>query len=168
MISRDWRRKDSRKHTPRVWHDHSVHNNKTAPQLPLHCRQTSCSHLLRLRSHVCLPVRPDWFLEKFQLYQPMIQFLVTFIDGGFSLFCFVLLWKGNGPLMSQLDIVKVRNDGPGLVAQLVRAPFWYVKVVGSIPGQGTYKNQPMNAWMSRTTNWCLSLSLKSMNKKNFF
>ena len=35
--------------------------------------------------------------------------------------------------------------GPGQVAQLVRALSGYAKVAGSIPGQGTYKNQPMNA-----------------------
>ena len=34
--------------------------------------------------------------------------------------------------------------GPGLVAQLVRVPAQYAKVAGSIPGQGTNKNQPMN------------------------
>lgn len=40
-----------------------------------HCSviQTLCTHLLQLRNHVCLPVRPNWFLEKFQLYKTMIQ-----------------------------------------------------------------------------------------------
>ena len=33
---------------------------------------------------------------------------------------------------------------PGQVAQLVRALSWYPKVASSIPGQGTYKKQPMN------------------------
>ena len=34
---------------------------------------------------------------------------------------------------------------PGHIAQLVRASSRYTKVAGSIPGQGTYKNQPMSA-----------------------
>ena len=34
--------------------------------------------------------------------------------------------------------------GPGGVAQLVRALSPYVKVMSSIPIQGTLKNQPMN------------------------
>ena len=33
------------------------------------------------------------------------------------------------------------NCGPGQVAQLVRALTQYTKVVGSIPSQGTYKEQ---------------------------
>ena len=33
---------------------------------------------------------------------------------------------------------------PGWVGQLIRALPQYAKVAGSIPGQGTYKNQPMN------------------------
>ena len=33
--------------------------------------------------------------------------------------------------------------GPGQIAQLVRALSQYAKVVGLIPGQGTYKKQPM-------------------------
>ena len=39
----------------------------------------------------------------------------------------------------------------GQVAQLVKVLFQYVKVAGSIPGQGTYKNQPMNAQISGAT-----------------
>ena len=34
---------------------------------------------------------------------------------------------------------------PDQVAQLVRVSPQYAKVAGSIPGQGTYKYQPMNA-----------------------
>ena len=34
---------------------------------------------------------------------------------------------------------------PGQLAQLVRVSSPYAKVVGSIPGQGTYKKQSMNA-----------------------
>ena len=33
----------------------------------------------------------------------------------------------------------------GRVAQFVRVSFLYAKVVGSIPSQGTYENQPMYA-----------------------
>ena len=40
---------------------------------------------------------------------------------------------------------EIPQAGPGQVAQLVRASSQYDKVVGSIPGQGIYKNQPMNA-----------------------
>ena len=39
----------------------------------------------------------------------------------------------------------IRINGPGQVAQLVRASSGYAKVVSSIPGQGTYENQPMTA-----------------------
>ena len=50
--------------------------------------------------------------------------------------------------------------GPGWVAHLVRAWSQCTKVSGSIPGQDTYKNQPMNASVSGTTNQSpLSLSL---------
>ena len=48
--------------------------------------------------------------------------------------------------------------GPGQVAQLVRAPSRYAKVVGSIASQGTCKNQPMNTQISGTTNPYFSLS----------
>ena len=51
------------------------------------------------------------------------------------------------------------SSSPGWVAQLVRASSQYIKVVGSIPGQGTDKNQLANAEISRTTNRCLFLSL---------
>ena len=36
------------------------------------------------------------------------------------------------------------NNGPGWVAQLLGALSQQAKVAGLIPGQGTYKNQPMN------------------------
>ena len=63
--------------------------------------------------------------------------------------------------------------GPGWVAQLVRMLSWYAKVVGSIPGQGTCKNQPMNnKLIFLSFSLCLPLSpcllfslfLKSRNK----
>ena len=46
---------------------------------------------------------------------------------------------------------------PGRVAQWVTVLFQYAKVAGSIPGRGTYKNEPMNAPVSGTTNHSLSL-----------
>ena len=39
-------------------------------------------------------------------------------------------------------IIKMQRC-PGLVAQLVRVSSPYAKVVGLMPGQGTYKNQPV-------------------------
>lgn len=36
------------------------------------------------------------------------------------------------------DKSALRSPGPG--AQLLRASSWYAKVMGSIPGQGIYKN----------------------------
>ena len=40
---------------------------------------------------------------------------------------------------------EIASYSPGQVAQLVKAPCQYAKVQGSIPGQGAYKKQPMNA-----------------------
>ena len=50
-------------------------------------------------------------------------------------------------------------SGRGLVAQLVRVSSQYAKVPGRIPGQGTYKTEPINASVSGTPSRCLSLSL---------
>lgn len=52
---------------------------------------------------------------------------------------------------------------PGQVVKLVKALPGYVKVVGSIPSEGTCENQAMNTYISRTTNQ--PLSLQSINKK---
>ena len=49
-------------------------------------------------------------------------------------------------------LIKYSFGGPGPVAQLVTALSLYAKVVGSVPGQGTYNNQLMNALISGTTN----------------
>lgn len=54
--------------------------------------------------------------------------------------------------------------GPGWVALLARASYRYTKVVGSIPGQDTYKNPPMNAKTSGTTNPSFSLPVSKINK----
>ena len=40
---------------------------------------------------------------------------------------------------------KYGSRSPGQVAQLVKVLSQYAKVADSIPGQGTYKNQPKNA-----------------------
>ena len=40
---------------------------------------------------------------------------------------------------------KLKRQGAGQVAQLVRASSRYTKVVGLIPSQDTYKVQPMNS-----------------------
>ena len=53
--------------------------------------------------------------------------------------------------------------GLGQVAQLVRALYRYIKVAGLIPGQGTYKNQPINMWNKKiSVSLSLSLFLKSI------
>lgn len=52
--------------------------------------------------------------------------------------------------------VRVRQGGPGWVTQLVRASSGYTEVTGSVPGQGAYESQPMNAHMGGTTNRCVS------------
>ena len=48
---------------------------------------------------------------------------------------------------------------PGQVAQWVRASSRYAETEGSIPSQGTYKKQSVNAQISGTTNLFLPLSL---------
>ena len=45
-----------------------------------------------------------------------------------------------------------REASPGWEAWLVRASSQYAKVLGSVPSQDTYKNQPMSTSMSGTTN----------------
>lgn len=58
--------------------------------------------------------------------------------------------------------------GPGRVALWVRTSAPDTKVSGSIPGQGTYNNQPMDSSISGITNLplhFLSLSLKSIIMK---
>ena len=57
----------------------------------------------------------------------------------------VLLSNQSGTGMNKSAVL-----GTGQVAQLVRTSLPYIKVVGLIPGQGTYKNQPMNASISGT------------------
>ena len=66
----------------------------------------------------------------------------------------------------QILHLTVNSYGPGPVAQLVRASSRYTKVAGSIPGQSTYKKQPMNAYVEQQVNVSLSLSLNINNKIN--
>ena len=40
---------------------------------------------------------------------------------------------------------KIEKYRPGWVAQFIKTSSQYAKVVGSIPGQGTYKDQQMSA-----------------------
>ena len=57
------------------------------------------------------------------------------------------------PGQYEIDVgIILLRQSPGQVAQLVRASSQNTKVEGSIPGQGTYKTQPMNARTSGTTN----------------
>ena len=51
------------------------------------------------------------------------------------------------------------------VAQLFTASSPNTEVVGSISSQGTYKNEPMNAWKSGITSLSLSLSLSLSQKE---
>lgn len=43
--------------------------------------------------------------------------------------------------------IKIWGYGPGWVAQFVGTFFQYASILGSIPGQGTYKCQPINMRM---------------------
>ena len=61
-------------------------------------------------------------------------------------------------ISSKIWIFKSNWQYPGQVAQLVRMSPPYSKVAGLIPGQGTYKKQPMNAQVSGKTNRHVSLS----------
>ena len=49
---------------------------------------------------------------------------------------------GNTPVSSR---IKKKNTFPDQVAKFVRASSQCANVAGFIPGQGTNKNQPMNA-----------------------
>ena len=46
-------------------------------------------------------------------------------------------------MLSEVPLKKKRKSGPGQRVQLAGVP--HRKVADSIPGQGTYKNQPMDA-----------------------
>lgn len=45
---------------------------------------------------------------------------------------------------------------PGWAARLVRASSQYSNIVGLIPSEDTYKNQPMDASISEALNHCFS------------
>ena len=51
-----------------------------------------------------------------------------------------------------------QKGSPAQAARLVRASSCCAEVAGLTPGQGTYKNQPMNAYISGTAHRCFSLS----------
>ena len=75
------------------------------------------------------------------------------------------IWDG----IWEKSILKARKGCPGRVAQLVGASSLYAKVAGSVPTQGTYKNQPKNWRISEIANRCVSLSLSlSLSLKNIY
>ena len=59
--------------------------------------------------------------------------------------------------LCDLDQQDIPQPCPGPVVLLVSALSQYTKVVGSIPGESTYKNQPMIAQIPGATNQCFSL-----------
>ena len=63
--------------------------------------------------------------------------------------------------MSKGLLIRWQGIGPGWVAQSVRALSRCSKAMGSIHSQGTYRSQPKNELISRTTN----PSLKSFKNK---
>ena len=78
----------------------------------------------------------------------LLLFLFPFYDE--------LVWQGRGCLpclrVGLGGWIKKDVPGPGWVAQLVGMLSGCIKVVGPIPSQDTFKNQPMNAWIGGTTN----------------
>ena len=67
------------------------------------------------------------------------------------------MWKSQDQVL--IDFFKAQMYCPGQVAQLAGASAGHTKVVGSIPGQITYREQPMNVYISETTHRCVSPSL---------
>ena len=62
-------------------------------------------------------------------------------------------WRGRrGFKQKKRKREKTQGHSPSCVAQLVNVPLIYTRAVGLIPSQGTYKNEPMNASISGTTN----------------
>ena len=48
-------------------------------------------------------------------------------------------------MLDYYAVIKIMYGLPGQVAQLVRTSSQDARVMGSIPSQGIYKNQPKNA-----------------------
>ena len=78
--------------------------------------------------------------------------------------CHLGIVKQNKTKENETEKPGWKNDKPKLVrswaaqgAQSVRTLSWHINVAGWIPGQGTYKDQPMNAQISGTTNQHFSL-----------
>lgn len=64
-----------------------------------------------------------------------------------------------------MGAIENTQRGRGRAAQLVKASSGYTRLAGSIPGQGTHKNQPaMYDSVEQHLNVSLSLSLKPTNK----
>ena len=85
----------------------------------------------------------------------------------------LFLYAPSKILTSETTKIPLNTNMTSPIAQLVRASSRYAKAAGSIPSQGTYKNQPMNAEISRTTNQCFYLypfislkSIKNMTRLN--
>lgn len=70
---------------------------------------------------------------------------------------------GSGICVLFCLIKKLLVPRPG--CSVVRTLSCSAKVAGLIPGQGTYKNQPMHAWLCGTRNWSLSLFPKSKKQQ---
>ena len=83
---------------------------------------------------------PDWEVSWDKPYTEYTSQSTNVYGSGNGMYCCVNSYVSYFD-KSLLKVIAL----PGQVAQLVRALSWYAKVAGSIPGQGTYKNQPMNA-----------------------
>ena len=70
-------------------------------------------------------------------------------------------WMDKLWFLQKMKYLAINKKEAALVRYLnwLRVSSRYTNVVGLIPGQGTYKKQPMNASISGTTNRCFSLSL---------
>ena len=84
-----------------------------------------------------LNLAPKWRLLSFQVYQLQAFFCIK------------------------------TSGSPGQSAQLFRASSQFTKVEGSIPVQGTYRKQPMNAWMGGKTKQCSLSKNQSIKKKEY-
>ena len=73
------------------------------------------------------------------------------------------------PADPPLQVKNQKQQQPCPGTQLVRTSSWYTKVVGSVSGQGTDKEQPTNAWMGGT-NWYFLISshFLSFSKTSLF
>ena len=128
--------------------------SSSSPEWPLH----SSENAVQMNNHFLLKQRhnSDTFLTpKQDSWKTLFPSAAIIIEGEEWKCCPGCL-IGNQTHLNQ-------SSSPSWVAQLVRASSWYTEVVGSIPGQGTYKSQPMNASISGTVK--IDVSLSQINKK---